>query len=62
MPSSGRRHGDVTDRDLSFDPGTADMALVRRVGIAVHAAPNSHYVAWKAKVITKLRVAPGSRR
>jgi hypothetical protein len=23
MPSSGRRHGDVTDRDLSFDPGTA---------------------------------------
>jgi len=38
------------------------MALVRRVGIAVHAAPNSHYVAWKAKVITKLRVAPGSRR
>jgi len=25
MPSSGRRHGDVTDRDLSFDPGTADL-------------------------------------
>jgi hypothetical protein len=22
----------------------------------------SHYVAWKAKVVMKLRVAPGSRR
>jgi hypothetical protein len=27
MPSSGRRHGDVTDRDLSFDPGTAVLFL-----------------------------------
>lgn len=37
MPSSGRRHGDVTDRDLSFDPGTAvrgGLQLLHRIAKA----------------------------